>query len=266
MQDLLIGAVAVFIGVLLGYWLGKVSLQAERGLLQTRMAELEKEKSAQAIETRELQEDKTRLTAEVATEKARVIAEQNKYTLMKTEIETAFGDLAARALSANNKSFLDLAKLELGGQTSEAKQTLEAKELAIKTMLDPLGAALKSLDEQARAMETARFGAYSEVKTLVSEMKDAIPKSLEGLQRETAQLITALRAPKTRGNWGELQLKRCVEYAGMVEYCSFSEQVTARDEEDKLSTPRRRWMHFWTPAVRRMLRRRRFALRLMRRA
>ena len=237
MQDLLIGAVAVFIGVLLGYWLGKVSLQAERGLLQTRMAELEKEKSAQAIETRELQEDKTRLTAEVATEKARVIAEQNKYTLMKTEIETAFGDLAARALSANNKSFLDLAKLELGGQTSEAKQTLEAKELAIKTMLDPLGAALKSLDEQARAMETARFGAYSEVKTLVSEMKDAIPKSLEGLQRETAQLITALRAPKTRGNWGELQLKRCVEYAGMVEYCSFSEQVTARDEEDKMLRP-----------------------------
>ena len=237
MQDLLIGAVAVFIGVLLGYWLGKVSLQAERGLLQTRMAELEKEKSAQAIETRELQEDKTRLTAEVATEKARVIAEQNKYTLMKTEIETAFGDLAARALSANNKSFLDLAKLELGGQTSEAKQTLEAKELAIKTMLDPMGAALKSLDEQARAMETARFGAYSEVKTLVSEMKDAIPKSLEGLQRETAQLITALRAPKTRGNWGELQLKRCVEYAGMVEYCSFSEQVTARDEEDKMLRP-----------------------------
>jgi DNA recombination protein RmuC len=173
----------------------------------------------------------------VATEKARVIAEQNKYTLMKTEIETAFGDLAARALSANNKSFLDLAKLELGGQTSEAKQTLEAKELAIKTMLDPLGAALKSLDEQARAMETARFGAYSEVKTLVSEMKDAIPKSLEGLQRETAQLITALRAPKTRGNWGELQLKRCVEYAGMVEYCSFSEQVTARDEEDKMLRP-----------------------------
>jgi len=50
-------------------------------------------------------------------------------------------------------------------------------------------------------------------------------------------LITALRAPKTRGNWGELQLKRCVEYAGMVQYCSFSEQVTARDEDDKMLRP-----------------------------
>jgi DNA recombination protein RmuC len=60
---------------------------------------------------------------------------------------------------------------------------------------------------------------------------------LEALKTETTQLISALRAPKTRGNWGELQLKRCVEYAGMVQYCSFSEQVTARDEDDKMLRP-----------------------------
>ena len=237
MQDLLIGSVAVLIGVLFGYWLGKNSSQAERGLLQMRISDLEKEKTALAIESKQLQEDKTRLTAEVATEKANVIAEQNKYTLMKGEIETAFGDLAARALSANNKSFLDLAKLELGGQNSEAKLTLEAKELAIKNMLDPLGTALKSLDEQARAMETTRSGAYSKVETLVETMQKTIPASLDALKTETAQLITAFRAPKTRGNWGELQLKRCVEYAGMVQYCSFSEQVTARDEDDRMLRP-----------------------------
>jgi DNA recombination protein RmuC len=132
---------------------------------------------------------------------------------------------------------LELAKQQLGGQTNEAKQTLEAKELAIKNMLDPLKETLTKLDTQTREMEKAREGAYGKVETLVTEMKDAIPKSLDGLQRETAQLITALRAPKTRGNWGELQLKRCVEYAGMVQYCSFSEQVTARDEEDKMLRP-----------------------------
>ncbi|MGA2276549.1 MAG: DNA recombination protein RmuC [Terracidiphilus sp.] len=237
MQDLLIGAVAVLTGVLLGYWLGKNSSQAERGLLQTRISEIEKEKAALTIETKQLQEDKTRLTAEVATEKANVIAEQNKYNLMKGEIETAFGDLSARALSANNKSFLDLAKLELGGQTSEAKLTLEAKELAIKKLIDPLDAALKALEAQAREMETRRAGAYSEVKTLVESMQKSIPASLDALKNETAQLITAFRAPKTRGNWGELQLKRCVEYAGMVPYCSFSEQVTARDQDDKMLRP-----------------------------
>jgi len=86
-------------------------------------------------------------------------------------------------------------------------------------------------------METTRSGAYSEVKTLVESMQKSIPASLDALKYETAQLVTALRAPKTRGNWGELQLKRCVEYAGMVQYCSFSEQVTARDEDDKMLRP-----------------------------
>jgi len=60
---------------------------------------------------------------------------------------------------------------------------------------------------------------------------------LRSLSTETAQLITALRAPKTRGNWGELQLRRCVEYAGMVRYCSFSEQISARTEDDRLLRP-----------------------------
>ncbi len=149
----------------------------------------------------------------------------------------AFKGVAADALRANTESFLTLAKQQLGGQTREAELTLEAKEQAIKNLLDPLGAALKSLDEQAREMESKRSGAYSKVETLVENMQKSIPASLDALKNETAQLITALRAPKTRGNWGELQLKRCVEYAGMVQYCSFSEQVTARDEDDKMLRP-----------------------------
>lgn len=163
--------------------------------------------------------------------------EEAKYAQMKADLDSAFKGAAADALRANTESFLALAKQQLGGQTREAERTLEAKELAIKTMLDPLGVALKSLDEQTRAMETHRSGAYSEVKTLVETMQKSIPASLDALKNETAQLITALRAPKTRGNWGELQLKRCVEYAGMVQYCSFSEQVSARDEDDKMLRP-----------------------------
>jgi DNA recombination protein RmuC len=164
-------------------------------------------------------------------------AQEEKYTQMKADLDTAFKAAAAGALRANTESFLALAKQELGGQTKEANLTLEAKELAIKNLLDPLGKALKSLDDQTREMEVKRSGAYSEVKTLVENIQNSIPASLDALKNETAQLITALRAPKTRGNWGELQLKRCVEYAGMVQYCSFSEQVTARDEDDKMLRP-----------------------------
>jgi len=163
--------------------------------------------------------------------------EAAKYTQMKADLDAAFKGAAADALRANTESFLTLAKQELGGQTNEAKQTLEAKELAIKNLLDPLKETLRKLDTQTREMEKAREGAYGRVETLVSEIKDAIPKSVDDLKRETSQLIAALRAPKTRGNWGELQLKRCVEYAGMVQYCSFSEQVTARDEDDKMLRP-----------------------------
>jgi DNA recombination protein RmuC len=237
MQDLIIGAIAVVVGGLLGYLLGKNSTQAENRLLRERVTGLETEKATQAIELSGFRDSVTCLTAEVATEKANVTAEKNKYALMKTEIETAFGDMAAKALSANNQSFLTLAKLELGGQNAQANQSLEAKELAIQNLLKPLGDALVALDAQARAMENTRTGAYSEVKTLVENMQKSIPASLDALKNETAQLITALRAPKTRGNWGELQLKRCVEYAGMVQYCSFSEQVTARDEDDKMLRP-----------------------------
>jgi DNA recombination protein RmuC len=237
MLALIVAAVAVLAGVLLGYWLGKNSGQAENLLLREQVKGMESEKIAQAIELKRLQESITRLTGELGTAEANVTAEKNKYALMKAEIETAFGDLAAKALSANNQSFLTLAKQELGGQTSEARLTLEARELAIKKMLDPLGAALTSLDAQTRAMEAQRSGAYSKVETLVESMQNTIPASLNALKNETAQLITALRAPKTRGNWGELQLKRCVEYAGMVQYCSFSEQVTARDEDDKILRP-----------------------------
>jgi DNA recombination protein RmuC len=237
MQSLILGAIAVFAGVLLGYWLGKAAAQAESRLLRERVAGLEAEKAAQADAAKRLQDSVTNLTGELRAMEAQVAAEKSKYAQMQTDMEKAFGDLAARALSANNQSFLTLAKQELDGQSKEAKQTLEAKELAIKTMLDPLGAALKSLDEQTREMEVKRSGAYSEVKTLVETIQNSIPASLDALKNETAQLITALRAPKTRGNWGELQLKRCVEYAGMVQYCSFSEQVTARGEDDKLLRP-----------------------------
>lgn len=237
MEPLIVGAIAVFVGVVLGYWLGKSSAQAESRLLRERVTGLEAEKTAQSETARGLQDSVTNLTGQLRAVEAQVEAEKNKYAQMQADMEKAFGDLAAKALNANNQSFLMLAKQELGGQTRDAKQTLEAKELAIKTMLDPLGAALKALDEQARQMEVKRSGAYSEVKTLVENIQNSIPASLDALKNETAQLISALRAPKTRGNWGELQLKRCVEYAGMVQYCSFSEQVTARDEDDKMLRP-----------------------------
>jgi DNA recombination protein RmuC len=203
-------------GVILG-------LRAEKADLEARLASLAGERDS--------------LGRRLATAEQQLRDEEAKYAQMKADLDTAFKGAAADALRANTQSFLELAKQQLGGQTTEARQTLDAKELAIKNLLDPLGAALMALNAQAQEMEKSRAGAYSEVKTLVENIQNSIPASLSALKNETAQLITALRAPKTRGNWGELQLKRCVEYAGMVQYCSFSEQVTTRDEDDKMLRP-----------------------------
>jgi|SRR5580658_9000839 len=231
--------------LLFGLWLGFRQSQSgaktrldeavanERKLSEAREAGLREQLNSASREVADLRpkaEELTRVQEQLRNE-------QTKYAQMKADLDSAFKGAAADALRANTQSFLSLAKQELGGQAQDAKLTLEAKELAIKNLIDPLGAALKNLDEHTRTMETQRSGAYAKVETLVESMQKSIPASLDALKIETAQLITALRAPKTRGNWGELQLKRCVEYAGMVAYCSFSEQVSARNEDDRLLRP-----------------------------
>lgn len=232
---LILLAVGVFLlGLLLGNRHGKaIAGESERKLGEARELALREQLDASRLEIAALQpkaEELTRVQEQLRNE-------ETKYAQMKQDLDTAFKAAAADALRANTQSFLALAKQELGGQTQEAKQSLEARELAIKNLIDPLGAALKSLDEQARAMEAQRSGAYAKVETLVENLQQSIPASLDALKNETSQLISALRAPKTRGNWGELQLRRCVEYAGMIEHCSFAEQVTARDEDDRLLRP-----------------------------
>jgi DNA recombination protein RmuC len=237
MQIIVVGIVALLVGSLLGYLVGNKLGQSSIPFLRTNILGLETEKAALAAESRRLNAEVAQLTGELGTANASLKAEETKYVQMKKDLETAFGDLAARALRANNDSFLTLAKQELGGKNAEAGKTLEAKELAIKNLLLPLEESLKLLNEKTQAIEVARAGAYGGLEQLVADIKLTIPLSLEGLRKETAQLVTALRSPKIRGNWGELQLRRCVEYAGMIKYCSFLEQVSARTEEEKLRQP-----------------------------
>lgn len=229
--------IAAVLGLLLGIHFGKGSAaaqsraQAERiGSQETEIARLNSLNSSATERNLQLRE-------KVARAEEREIAQDQKYAQMKADVDVAFANLAANALRDNNASFLNLANEKLGAQSREASQTLEAKEQAIKNLVDPLNKALERLDLQTRAMENARSGAYSEVRMLVQTMQNSIPASLDALKNETSQLISALRAPKTRGNWGELQLKRCVEYAGMVEYCSFAEQTSTRTDDDRLLRP-----------------------------
>lgn len=229
--------VAGLAGLLFGRRLAQEQANAELRAQNDTIATLKAEKTRLEELSATKERENRQLGEQMARAEERAVAQEQKYAQMKADVDQAFAKLASDALRSNNESFLNLARQRLGAQTQEAHQTLAQKEEAIKNLLDPLNKALLSLGEQTRAIETARAGAYGELRTLVEGLNRTIPESVNSLRSETTQLIAALRAPKTRGNWGELQLKRCVEYAGMVEYCSFAQQTSTRTDDNRLLRP-----------------------------
>ncbi|MEO6909425.1 MAG: DNA recombination protein RmuC [Edaphobacter sp.] len=149
---------------------------------------------------------------------------------MEESLKTSFQALAASALNANSKQLMELAKGELGKQQVEAANKLAEKESAIATLLGPMKDSLAKLSTHSQELEVKREGAYQAV---LAEIQN-IQKSHTDLRKETTQLVQALRAPKVRGNWGEMQLRRCVEFAGMVEYASFEVEKFVRGEESSM--------------------------------
>ncbi len=146
------------------------------------------------------------------------------------DLSDAFKALAANSLSENNEAFLSLARVTFEKVLSEAKGDLGAKEEAIKGLINPIADSLKLFEEHVRTLETTRQQAY----TGLEEHLKSLTVSQQQLQRETGNLVTALRTPHVRGRWGEMTLRRVVELAEMSEHCDFTEQVTFEGEEGRL--------------------------------
>lgn len=160
---------------------------------------------------------------------------QDKLALLeqaKTNFSDAFKALAADALKSNNQSFLDLAKTNLEKFQTEAKGDLDKRQLAIDNLVKPVAKSLEQFDAKVQQLETVRAGAYAglteQVKSLIESQKE--------IRTETSNLVRALRTPNVRGRWGEIQLKRVVEMAGMLDHCDFHEQQSA-DTEDGFLRP-----------------------------
>lgn len=145
-------------------------------------------------------------------------------------LESVFKALSAEALRDNNRSFLDLAKQTLENFQDRARHDLENRQTAIQQLVKPVGESLEKVGYQIQELEKARAAAYAGI----SEQVTSMLKTQAQLQTETANLVQALRAPKVRGSWGEIQLKRVVEMAGMVEYCDFEQQVSVNTEQGRL--------------------------------
>jgi DNA recombination protein RmuC len=232
MEGILATAIVAAILAGLGTWL----------VLRTRTAMLQERLAARDLKIAELE---SRLDAEMAQRagaQAELVQTQQEFAKLETRSEEerkasteklnlinetqvklsdAFKALSSEALKSNNESFLHLAKQTMEKFQEGARSDLDKRQVAIDQLVKPVQETLQKFDLKIGQIEKARQEAYGGLTQQVRGLAD----SQQSLQRETSNLAKALGSPGVRGRWGEVQLRRVVEIAGMLEYCDFDQQV-----------------------------------------
>ncbi|HEX4871571.1 MAG TPA: DNA recombination protein RmuC [Nevskiaceae bacterium] len=175
-------------------------------------------------------EENARLLERVAQQQRAFEAQQSLLEQARTQLADAFKGLSAEALKANSESFLTLARESLLRFQQGAQQDLGERHKAIEALTRPIQERLAQFDGKLGELERARVGAYE---ALSQQVRGLVESDLPRLHAETASLVKALRQPSARGRWGEVQLKRVVEMAGMLEHCDFDEQVSQDGDEGR---------------------------------
>jgi DNA recombination protein RmuC len=158
----------------------------------------------------------TRADARAAEERAAYVEEQ---------LADRFRALSAQALDQTNQRFLELAEGRLRAVSAEAGGDLDERRRAVERMVEPLTATLNRVETQLREVDAGRAAAHAEL----AKQVETVREGSERLRDQTQSLVTALRRPEARGRWGELQLRRVAELAGMGPHCDFEEQASTRD-------------------------------------
>ena len=175
-----------------------------------------------------------RLRSEVEKERAvhteRVNAYQQAHQQVEARLREAFQALSADALKTNTEAFLHLAESRLREARSEATSDIDERKKAIENLLAPMAKTLEQVDREIKESERRRLQSSTELIQKIATL-DTMG---QGLRSETARLVDALKRPGVRGRWGELQLKRVVELAGMVEHCHFTEQQTIDGDDGRM--------------------------------
>ncbi|MGD0793342.1 MAG: DNA recombination protein RmuC [Terriglobales bacterium] len=236
MDSLSIPALAIISAVLGGVvtWL---VLRTRSAVLREQVSTLGQTLTAVREELRTANSNNSDLRAEVAGLNSTLQEERKtgaeKLQLLNSasaELRPAFQALAADALKSNNESFLELARTRLEKYQAEAKGDLEARQKAVEGLVSPIKESLTKVDAQIQQIEKERSHAYG---TLTEQVRSLI-STQEQLRSETGNLVKALRTPTVRGRWGEIQLRRVVEIAGMLNYCDFEEQASVNTSDGRL--------------------------------
>src|SRR3954447_24855693 len=200
----------------LGVWL----------ILRARLTELTETRDACTTAER----DVATLSATLEHERAASAEKLQLVEQAQVKLTDSFEALAAKALQSNNQAFVALAKSELSQHQIKAREELDKRTTAVDQLIKPIAESLTKVDTKIELLERQRVEAHG---ALFNHLKNVTAQQ-EELKRETANLVTALRAPHTRGRWGEMQLRRVCEMAGMMRHCDFSEQETVAAEDSRL--------------------------------
>ena len=206
----------VFLGAIVGLMLGAgvVYIWLQRQLSEKR----------QQLATLEAQHSSEQKNAE------------EKLTLLeqaRDQLKESFQALSSEALSKNNESFLNLAKSTLEKYQEGAKGDLDKRQEAINKTVEPVGDALKAFNERVDKIEQRR----TQTDASIGQQLQQLAESQVQLSKTTGSLVQALRAPQVRGQWGEMQLRRTVEMAGMINYCDFEEQASVETSDGQRQRP-----------------------------
>src|SRR5256884_1116712 len=216
---------------------GKAASATELAALQERVAAKDRELGklqqtfeAQVSDGDRLREDNARLLADLEGERRAAQERSESFNRVTEELAEKFKALSRDALKDNNQEFLNLARATLEKFQVSAKGELDQRQQAIDQLVKPLKDSLEEVDGKIGELEKARAGAYAELR---EQVRSLATTQLQ-LQAETGNLVKALRAPHVRGRWGEIQLRRVVELAGMLQYCDFTEQETVATEDSRI--------------------------------
>ena len=225
------------IGLLFGSLIAWLALRSRTATLHARLSLMEKELAVEKADLARLQQAYTELVAgkarlESALESERKTSNEKVelVTRASEELRNAFKAMASDALKSNNLSFLVLARESLERFQTEARGDLENRQKAVVDLVAPVRDSLNKVDAQIQHLEVERGKAYS---ALYTQVQSLITTQKE-LQSETGNLVRALRTPNVRGRWGEIQLRRVVEIAGMLSYCDFTEQQSVTTETGRV--------------------------------
>lgn len=226
----LIGAILAGVATWLVLRAQAATLHERLAARDARMLELEARLNAELAQTAAAQADLALLRQESAMLETRLVEERKaaaeKLALLneaQAKLSDAFKALSSEALKSNNAAFLNLAHATLEKFQEGARNDLDKRQTAIDQLVKPVRETLQKFELKISDVEKSRIEAYS-----------GLQQQVRGLADTNQMLVRAMGKPGVRGRWGEVQLRRVVEIAGMLEYCDFEQQVNIKTEDGAL--------------------------------